>query len=122
LFREGQFQVELYISKPNTQAPFHSHPGVDSAFVYLAGNLDFGSSDKTFMDLSEYQKEGANGAHMLLGKTAEALDGSVHTLRVHKEGAAFLSFEHWKEKKPDSVILNWMGEPDGTTHERLLAA
>jgi len=121
LYREGAFQVELYVLKPNSQAPFHSHPGVDSSFLYLGGNLEFGLEDQSFLNLSEFQKESSNGAHMLLGKTVDAMDGMLHSVRTYKEGGAFLSFEHWREKEPDSVVLNWEGDPDGAVHNRLLA-
>ena len=58
---------------------------------------------------------------MLLGKTVDAMDGMLHSVRTYKEGGAFLSFEHWREKEPDSVVLNWEGDPDGAVHNRLLA-
>ena len=120
LYRGGAFQIELYILKPDSTAPFHSHPGVDSTFIYLGGNLEFGLEDGTFPDLSEFQKAKENGAHMLLGKSADAPDGMLHSVRTFKEGGAFLSFEHWKEKEPDSVVLNWTGEPDGKVHAQVL--
>ena len=49
----------------------------------------------------------------------EALNGSSHAVRTFGKPAAFLSFEHWKTKKPDSVVLNWEGAPDGEVHKKL---
>jgi hypothetical protein len=120
LYREGQFQVELYIMKPNGLSPSHSHPGVDSTFVFLGGNLEFGDETESFKDLSDQQKSRNDGAHILLGRTVDALDGALHSVRAHQEGGAFLSFEYWKDKEPDSVVVNWEGAPDGAIHAKVL--
>ena len=116
LFREGNFQVELYLMKPDSQSPWHTHEGVDSVFVYLGGNLEFGNEDKVFNDTSEHQKEGDLGTHFLFGRAAEALNGGLHAVRTRDNGGAFLSFEHWKNGNPDSVVINWQGEHDGPIH------
>jgi len=116
LFREGNFQVELYMLKPNSTSPWHKHEGVDSIFVYLGGNLEFGNEDKTFNNTQNDQVEGQFGAHMLFGRMAQALDGGLHAVRTYDQGGAFLSFEHWKVGKPDSVVINWQGEHDGPIH------
>ena len=41
LYRDGCFQVELFIVKPNVEIVQHIHPNVDSYEVHLAGNIDF---------------------------------------------------------------------------------
>ena len=121
LFRESPFQVELYICKPNTNAPFHQHPGVDSSFIYLTGNLDFGRSDGKYTDLKEYQKARLNSTvHHLLGQSVSAPNGALHTLKVYAEGGAFLSFEKWNEQDPTSVTINWKGEAVGEEHKEIL--
>jgi hypothetical protein len=122
LYRKGQYQVELYTCKPSTQAPLHQHPNVDSLFIYLAGNIDFGMADGSFTDLAKYQHETPEGNHMLLGKTAAALNGAAHTLRVYEEGGAFLSFEKWLNDDPTSVTVHWTGEPVGADHAETLQA
>jgi hypothetical protein len=119
LFRSGQFQVELYIIKPNSTSPEHAHPGVDSVFMYLGGNIEFGKEDGSYNDLSLDQVEQENGTHKLFGRTAEAMDGAMHSVRTFDQCGAFLSFEHWKTKEPDSVVLNWKGKPDGEKHQKL---
>jgi hypothetical protein len=119
LFRKDNYQVELYTCKPSTQAPFHSHPGVDSLFVYLTGNIEFGLPDETFTNTQYYQRAKKDGTHMLLGKESEAMDGAKHTLRVGDTGGAFLSFEKW-DREPHSVTINWKGESVGQEHEQTL--
>lgn len=121
LFRQDNCQVELYTCKPNTEAPWHNHPGVDSFFMYLGGNMEFGKPDGTFTDLSMFQLPARDGTHLLLGQTSEALDGAKHTLRVGPEGGSFLSFEKWNEKIPTSVTVNWTGDPVGNEHKETLS-
>ena len=122
LYRAGSYQVELYICKANTEAPFHCHPGVDSFFIFLGGNIDSGREDKTFTDLSQFQRPRPDGAHCLLGFETSALNGALHSLRVGPEGGAFLSFEKWNDKEPTSVAVNWEGEVVGSEHEKMLKA
>jgi len=120
LFREGQFQVELYITEPHSTSPKHTHPGVDSAFVYLTGNIQFNLEGRDNPDASQWQYAKDNGAHALFGKTVSSPDGIPHWLLIGKEGGAFLSFEHWKDKSPISVTTNWEGEPVGEVHAEIL--
>jgi hypothetical protein len=120
LYREKQYQVELYICKPNTESPYHSHPGIESVSVYLAGNLSFGRKDVGFIDLSEYQKSQENGAHMLLGKSIESNFETEHALKIGPEGGAFLIFEKWYTKSPTSVTINWEGETVGKLHDQTI--
>jgi hypothetical protein len=122
LYRVGPFQVELCTCKPNSQAPMHSHPGVDSYFIYLTGNIDFGLSDGSFTDSASLQREGKGGAHLLMGQGAHAMSGAMHTLKVKEEGGAFLSFEKWNGRTPDSVTVNWEGDPIGDEHSKALLA
>lgn len=121
LYRTECFQVELYICKPNTNAPFHQHPGVDSCFIYLGGNIDFGRADGAYSDLSALQIISEYGNHhYLFGQSVSAPDGALHTLKVHQEGGAFLSFEKWNTMEPTSVTINWKGKPVGSEHEETL--
>jgi len=123
LYREGQYQVELYVCKPNTQSPMHKHPGVESVSMYLTGNLEFTKDNGEFVDLSQYQKPKENGAHMLLGKGIEVNDGNKeHALRIGNTGGAFLIFEHWKDKGPVSVTTHWEGELVGSQHAKTIEA
>lgn len=120
LFRAGKYQVELYLVKPDMECPPHSHPGVDSYFVYLTGHLEFGQEDGTFINSDEGQEEGPNGAHMMLGRAIAALNGEKHAVRSHAPGASYLSFEKWNEGSPDSVAVNWVGETVGDLHTSII--
>jgi hypothetical protein len=120
LYRDGPFQIELYICKPNTETPFHSHPGIESVSLYLTGNLNFGRKDIGFVDLSQYQKPKENGTHMLLGKSVESGFAAEHAVKIGPEGGAFLIFEKWHTKAPTSVTINWEGNLVGEEHARTI--
>lgn len=120
IFRTGQYQVELYISKPNTQTPMHSHPDVESITVYLTGNLSFSRDGVNFSDNSMYQRPKENGAHALLWTRAEENKGAPHMLRVGDQGGAILVFEKWLSEEPTSVSVNWVGDAIGEEHARLM--
>lgn len=116
IFRQENYQVELYICKPNTETTRHSHPNVESLSLYLTGNLSFAKDNGDFMDVSMHQEEKPNGTHKLLWARAEENKGTPHALRVGKEGGAFLIFERWLDGEPSSVTVNWEGEYVGEEH------
>jgi quercetin dioxygenase-like cupin family protein len=122
LYREGRFQVELYITKPFSTSPPHTHPGVESAFMYLTGNLDFFLEGRDNVSNAEFQKAKVDGTHMAFGSVVSSPDGIPHWLKIGKEGAAFLSFEYWKDKDPVSVTVNWKGDTVGSEHDKVINA
>ena len=124
LFRRGRFQVELYLSMPNSGSPAHKHPGVESTFMYLTGNLTFNLEGQETHNTADKQKPkqmGQHEVHHMFGAKAESPDGLAHWLNVGPEGGAFLSFEYWKDRDPTSVTINWEGEPVGEDHRKTLA-
>ena len=121
LYRDGPFQVELYVCKPNTESPMHTHDGVESISIYLSGNLQFSRDGKNYADLSKYQYAKPDGTHALFGQRAEANFGGAHALRIGKEGGSFLIFEKWHGKDPVSVTVNWQGETVGSLHDKTIA-
>ena len=120
MFREGRFQVEMYLTKPGSTTPPHTHAGVDSAFVYLAGNIQFYLEGRDNPDVQQWQKPNKNGNHFLLGTTVDSPDMTPHWLNIGPEGGAFLSFEYWKNEDPVSVTVNWQGQTVGTEHDKTI--
>lgn len=121
LYRVEQFQVEIYICKPNTQTEIHKHPNIESISVYLTGNLEFANNEGKFVDLSWFQAETKFGTHFLLGKSIDVNRGESHALRVGKEGGAFLLFEKWLTEKPSSVAVIYDGKTLGPKHDTTIA-
>jgi len=119
LFREAQYQVEMYIMKPNSETPMHSHPNISQITMYLTGGCDFSREAGVFVSTAEYQKEKEDGSHLLLGRAMESLHNTEHAIRTNQDGGAFLVFEHWHDKSPTSVAVEWQGETVGKEHDRL---
>lgn len=121
LFREEQFQVELFICSPYHTAPFHKHPNVESLIVYLTGDMELSRGPNEFFDLTTSQHARQDGAHSLLGKQSEGYKGEPHTMRVKGQGGAYLHFQKWTSGvRPTSVIIDWSGEVADIDHEELL--
>jgi len=121
LYRSQQYQVELYLVKPNIVSPEHRHPDVDSITVYLTGNLTTGMKDKPYTDVSKYQKENPkNGLHRLYGYCIENNPGQNHSLKSGPEGGAFLVFEKWLKGNPTSVTIRWEGDTVGQDHDNII--
>lgn len=107
LFREGQFQVELYLVKPDTFSPEHSHPGVENVVLIWGG--DIGDSASTITTPP-------------FGVQGPTIRNNTHELHAGANGCAVLSIEKWDEGlKPTSVSINWVGDTCGKTHSNLIA-
>ena len=48
IYRDGQYQVQLFTATPNTVIPSHTHPNVDSYEVALSG-MEFFLDDKVVL-------------------------------------------------------------------------
>ncbi len=121
LFRQGQFQVELYLVKPNSNTPAHSHPEVENIIMFSSGSAAT-SQQKLDQFLSFPHVAQADGTHPFFGyMDHKVTDGDSHALYAGPKGAAILSIEKWPEgMTPTSLILNWQGESVGTAHTEQL--
>jgi hypothetical protein len=107
LFREGQFQAELYLVKPHTWSPEHSHPGVENIIMTWGGDIG-----TTMNDI----------APAIFGNQGPTIkDNDTHALHAGDRGGAFLSLEKWDDEiKPTSVTIRWQGETCGESHTALV--
>ena len=122
LFREGQYQAELYLVRPNTSSPPHSHPNVENMIMIWGGDVSF-SQNGQYFDLSEANKESNDdGTHKLFGVCGPLLtDKDNHALFAGKRGGAFLSLEKWPEGvTPNSVTINWSGDAVDEGHQKII--
>lgn len=122
LFREGQYQAELYLVRPNTSSPEHTHPGVENIIMIWGGDVHF-TQDGQYHDLSDsYTSAAADGTNKLFGACGPNLKGkSTHALFAGNKGGAFLSLEKWPEgKQPTSVTIHWDGEPVDAAHGKII--
>ena len=100
LFREGQFQVQMFIVKPNCASPRHAHPHIDSIEYGLYGDDTF-DSDRNFR------------LHGLICIGP----GEFHTAAARERGGAFISIQKWQDgHTPTSVELDWVGASLDSSH------
>ena len=122
LFREGCYQAELYLVRPNTSSGDHSHPGVENIIMVLGGEV-FPRFNGVSDDLTEMYKEASPyGTNKLFGLLAKKLtDKDTHALAVGNKGGAFISFEKWPEGyTPTSVTVNWEGDSIDPEHAKII--
>lgn len=122
LFREGQYQAELYLVRPNTSSPEHSHPGVENIVMVWGGNVHTIQNGKLFDYSEHYTEPSENGTNKLFGMCSQKLtDDQTHALIAGDKGGAFLSLEKWPEGvTPNSVTINWKGDPVDPTHRTMI--
>jgi hypothetical protein len=118
LYREGQYQAELYLVKPNSASPEHSHPGVENIIMVLGG-AEGGTTNGVLEDNTELAAQtNPDGTSKIFGCFGETLtDKDKHSLITGSTGGAFISFEKWPEHiKPYSVTENWEGDAIDNEH------
>jgi len=117
LYREGQYQAELYLVRPNTSSPPHTHPGVENIVMLWGGDVNL-EHDGEFIDSSPYNIKTESGTSQLFGVCGPKLtETSTHALFAGAKGGAFLSLEKWPaDVTPNSVTINWKGDPVDPTH------
>jgi hypothetical protein len=122
LYREGQFQVELYIGDPNCVTPEHRHPGIESMLVYLSGEGSTTINEAEVADPTPYfNKVNADGTSVLFKQRVRVDPVDSHGLTTYSKGFAFYSFEKWPEGvEPTSVTSHWEGETTGDIHDRVI--
>ena len=122
LYREGQFQAELYIGDPNSVTPEHSHPGVKSIIVFLSGEGNTTVNGNFVADPRPYfNKLNEDGTSVLFKQKVVVDPNDTHGLTTYGRGFAFLSIEQWPEGiEPSSVTLHWEGETTGSIHDETI--
>jgi hypothetical protein len=122
LYREGQFQVELYIGDANSVTPEHSHPGVDSILVYLSGEGNSTVNSVVPLNLVPFfNKINPDGTSMLFKQAIRVDPKDTHGLTTYNKGFAFYSIEKWQDGiEPTSVTIRWEGETTGDIHNKVL--
>ena len=96
-FREGRYQVELVLVKPNSEfIETAEKDGVEQRLIFLNGSITGHANDKTVYDSSPYvdmsNEDGTNILfNMVFKPGAEQLDKVV----IGSHGASFFSVQHW---------------------------
>jgi len=94
LYRDGCYQVQMFMAQPNSVAPSHIHPNVDSYELFLSGDLDF------IIDGIKYSHKDAIGysapVRIYPSYWHEGITGPL--------GGAFLSMQKWLNNTPPSCV------------------
>lgn len=108
LFREGKYQVQLFIISPNCTISEHRHPNVDSYEIYLTG-MTFTHRHKT-MTTSEADKSSADGTAIGRGLIIRVKPNDMHGGVSSNSGGSFISIQKWlNDILPTSVGNDWIG-------------
>lgn len=125
LYREGQFQVQLFIFQPNITITNHRHPNVDSYEHYLSGEVFFYKNGKELLPREDFYALSDGTAAPLLNKdkpcNTRVSPKDWHGADIGSRGGSFLSVQKWLDGKPSLVERDWIGEPLGGVHADLIA-
>lgn len=107
LYRDGPFQVQMFLGRAGASAPRHRHPNIDVIDIVLCGSAVFFSERSDYNDTKTEIRVRPNEAHITRSS----------------EGGAFVSFQKWLNGvAPSSVELDWVGEPIDPNHAAAIAA
>jgi hypothetical protein len=121
LFRQGRFQVQLWLCDPNSEIPDHSHPNVDSIQVYVSGQVYLRLNGEVVIK-PEDVREDMNGLNTKAAFWMRVGPGDVHGATIGPKGGAFITFQHWLRGDPESVENDWEGEPIDAEHAQRIGA
>jgi hypothetical protein len=117
LFRDDRFQVQMWVFPSRAKVTDHSHPGLDSFVVLIAGKLRFRVCGK-FVPLSSAEPVEWRGMKTRMFRVPA---GISHGAEIGSGGASFLSVsERLDGKAPKSVHLIWDGPPLDNLHRDAL--
>lgn len=96
LDRQGRFQTELFIfATKGAVVQGHTHPGVDSNELAVAGEFTLKMDGKDFIGNANGQPIADNA---MVSVPEDLVHGGIAT-----NGACFLSFQHWKIEDPTTI-------------------
>lgn len=105
LFRHNEFQVELFVVKPNSEIKPHIHPNVDSFEVFISGDINFMCNDEWF-------------DKNIIGLTIRVKPNSFHGGLFGENGGCFLSIQRWlNEVKPTFVGNDWADKESNLSYK-----
>lgn len=128
IFRQGLYQVELYLAKGNFKSTRHSHP-FEQKIIYLGGHL----SGKRGQDSHEFGPAQELGSPVLPSSSGEEpnhqagliglslLAGQWHEIEGKEQGFIFLNCQKWPNKEMmSSAVIEYDGESLGAIHDQVI--
>ena len=120
LLRVKQFQVQLFICKPNAIIPDHVHPKADAAEIYVSGMM-FSKKGKTVLNQARIDRRTDDGMSYPHGRIIRIDSEDVHGAECSSKGGTFLTFQKWHDgHKPSSLGISWEGMTVGNQHSEMI--
>lgn len=114
MFRQGDYQAELYMMKPNITVPKHSHP-MRQIILWLGGWIKAFRKDHPNTANANYQTEHSGYMSSVLEKD------TWHAFETTDKGAMLIVLEQWNTKsEKSSATMAYDGEPLGPIHAETL--
>jgi hypothetical protein len=117
-YKKGPFQVQLVVMDPNSEAPNHRHPNMDSFELYVGGQINFykngelSTTDFNTVNLEENYFAPNRGDFLRI--TPE----TMHSGEFGPAGAVFFSVQKWLNGvEPRDVSEDWEGDVYSEQHK-----
>lgn len=123
VFREGRYQVELYMLAPNWATPNHGHPGIEYKIILLNGTIG-GTKNLEYVNDSAPWADVANpdGTNVLFGHAIDFSGDDYHQVDVGPKGGLIAITQKWDEGlEMSSQSVQYVGDPIGPHHETRIA-
>jgi len=109
LYREGEFQVQMFTVPPDYVIPSHTHPNIDSFEVYVSGQIRFSHRGQFVFESLEtvHGRDPSSYAWRMLRVLPEDPHGAVSG----PQGARFISIQRWLNGVlPTCVSADYTGQ------------
>lgn len=116
-YRNGPFQVQLFIIPPNYVIPEHVHPNVDSFEVYLGGQMKFSLDGEFVYPEEDVEVPDQYGLSKNRAKVIRVPANVTHGGIFGPSGGVFMSVQKWLNGvQPSCVGADYTGAVMGEHH------
>lgn len=116
-YRNGQYQIQMFVVPPNYIIPEHTHPNVDSFELYLGGQARFSLNGKFTITEEEITNPDNLGLCVKRGSIIRVRPKDVHGGVFGPSGGVFMSIQQWLNGvEPHCVALDYDGVTMGPKH------
>lgn len=123
VFREGRYQVELYMLGPDWSTPVHSHPGIEHDIIFLNGTV-YGYKDGEKLEDAMAYTDIANpdGTNIAFGQYHKFDGKSTHIVGTGHKGGLVAVTQKWDDGiKMSSQSVHYVGAPIGPEHSKYIS-
>lgn len=116
IFKQGIYQVEFYIAKPNFKSSKHYHP-FEQVIIPAGGS----GRGRRGTDLNE-EPEWKQINHTIVGKILHILPANTHWHQIesYDKGLYFYNCQKWSSTSTTSAVVEYIGESLGPIHDSII--